>query len=173
MLTLTQNNLRLQPLGLPSHPHSTHFDSIGFQQPQYNNIPRESRIRKFQWYLAPWIQNVIGIQDWTFEFDRRLALVVTINLSHSKCLMRTTYHVRCSPHDLVHQHGKCKNYGTTPMMLQGMKKTLQSMKYLQNTKPRVNIKVLEPTTFILLIKGAQFQKIHLSSKCCECQILNN
>jgi hypothetical protein len=34
----------------------------------------------------------------------------------------------------VHQHGKCKNYGTTPMMLQGMKKTFQSMKSLQTTK---------------------------------------
>jgi hypothetical protein len=34
----------------------------------------------------------------------------------------------------VHQHGKCKNYGTAPMMPQGMKKALQSMRYLQTTK---------------------------------------
>jgi hypothetical protein len=58
----------------------------------------------------------IGIQDWTFEFDERLALVATNNLSYSRRLLQTTYHVRCSPHDLVHQHGKCKTYDTTPMM---------------------------------------------------------
>ncbi len=134
MLTFTQNNLRLQPLCLLSHPHSTQFDSIGFQQPQSNSISRESRVRKFQWHLAPWIQNRICIQDWTFEFDRRQALVATINLSYSRSLLWTTYHVRCSPHDLVHQHGKCKNYGTTPMMPHSMKKTLQNMRYLQTTK---------------------------------------
>jgi len=42
----------------------------------------------------------------------------------------------------------------------------------QNTKPKVNIKVLEPTLLVPLIKGAHFQKIYLSSKCCECHILN-
>jgi hypothetical protein len=76
------------------------------------------------------------MQDWTSESDGRLALVATINLSYSRCLLPTIYHVRCSPHDLVHQHGKCKNYGTAPMMPQGMKKALQSMRYLQTTKQK-------------------------------------
>jgi hypothetical protein len=53
MLTLTQNNLRLQPLGLPGHPHSTELDLTGFQQPQSDSISRESRVRKFQWQPAP------------------------------------------------------------------------------------------------------------------------
>jgi hypothetical protein len=115
------------------------------------------------------------MQDWTSESDRRLALVATINLSYSRCLLHTTYHVSCSPHDLVHQHGKRKNYGTAPMMPQGMKKALQSMRYLQTTKHKTQGKyqVLELTPLAPLIKGTHFQKIHLSSKCCECQILNN
>ncbi len=96
-------------------------------------------------------------------------------MSYSRCLLPTTYHVRCSPHDLVHQHGKCKNYGTAPMMPQGMKKALQSMRYLQTTKHKTQGKyqVLEPTPLAPLIKGTHFQKIHVSSKCCECQILNS
>jgi hypothetical protein len=65
ILTLTQSNLRLQPLGLPGHPQTTMVDPLGFQQHQ--------------------------------------------------------------PHDLVHQHGKCKNCDTALMMPQHMKKALQSM----------------------------------------------
>jgi hypothetical protein len=78
------------------------------------------------------------MQDWTLESDERLVLVATIILSYSKCLLPTTYHVRCSPHDLVHQHGKCKSYGTPPMIPHGMKKTFQSMRYLQTTKRKTH-----------------------------------
>jgi len=110
------------------------------------------------------------MQNWTFEFDERLILVATVNLSYSTCLLPTSYHVRCSPHDLVHWHGKCKNYGTPPMMPHGMKKTFQSMRYLQTTKHKTQGKYqsIEPKPLTLIIKGAHFQKIHLFFKCCEC-----
>ncbi len=74
------------------------------------------------------------MQDQTSKYDGRLALVATINFSYSKCMLHTTYHATCSPHNLLHQHDKCKNYGTTPIMPHGMKKAFQSMKYLQTTK---------------------------------------
>ncbi len=132
--TFTQNNLKLQPLSFLGHPHSTQLNLIGFQQPKSDNIRRKSHVRKFRWHLAPWIQNRIGIQDYTSKFDEILVLVATINLSYSKCLLPTTYHVKCSPHDLVHQHGKCKNYGTTPMMPQGMKKNPSKHEISTNNK---------------------------------------
>ncbi len=170
MLIFTKNNLRLQPLGLLGHPHSTQLYLIGCQQPQFNNIIRKSWVKKFQWHSAPQIQNKIGIQDQTSKFDERLALVATINLSYSKCLLPTTYHVKCSPHELVHQHGKCKNYGTTPMMLQGMKKPVQNMRYLQTTKHKTQGKYQNAGghASCSIFKSAHFQKIHLFSKCCEC-----
>jgi hypothetical protein len=75
----------------------------------------------------------------------------------------------------VHQHGKCKNYGTAPMMPQGMKKALQSMRYLQTTKHKTQGKYQSARahTSCSINQGTHFQKIHLSSKCCECQILNS
>jgi hypothetical protein len=50
--SIHQNNLKLQPLGLPGHPHSTQLGPPGFQQPQSDRISRESRVRKFQWQPA-------------------------------------------------------------------------------------------------------------------------
>ncbi len=54
------------------------------------------------------------------------------------CLLQPPDGIKCWPHGLVHQHGKCKNCGTALKKPQGMKRALQNMKHLQSKQAHRN-----------------------------------